>query len=514
MKILIVDDEKLTKEGLVNSIDWKALHIDHVYHASDGIQGLELAKKYHPELILSDIRMPRMDGITMAEEVQKLSPDTSIIFMSGYSDKQYLKAAIRLKAISYIEKPLDPLEVENAILEAIESNQQLMQIRRSKHLHSQTARTRLALQLTYPSNSENCRRLIEELELNIRPSEIFTTFIIKTLSSAEEIPVSALEHINQKLKRSLAAHSLQYIHAAKQNQYLIYHIHGEHRHTSSFLFKIGTFFQTELQPFCRFFIAIGKPQTGIGKVYNSYASAVVLLQSSFFHGYNSILMNTDQVSAPILDDPAPAFSEALSRKDKDVLDTLMDGIYQTFTNSNSLLPSQVKDIYYKLFMHLQNAYRQQRLSSDSHGFGSESILDHIEACPNLFSMHQLLGEKTNEFFNVSGSIPQESSSVFLIREFIHQNYMNDSLSVKTISEHVYLSSSYVCTIFKTETGQTLNQYITEYRITKAKQLLEDPRHKIADISHRVGYTDGNYFGKSFKKLVGLSPSEYREKILS
>jgi len=514
MKILIVDDEKLTKDGLVNSIDWKALHINHVYHASDGIEGLELAKKYSPELILSDIRMPRMDGVTMAEEVHKLAPDTSIIFMSGYSDKQYLKAAIRLKAISYIEKPLDPLEVENAVLEAIESNQRLMQNRRSRHLHSQTARTRLALQLTYPSNTENCLRLIEELELNIGPSDIFTTFIIKTLSSAEEIPVPALEHINEKLKRSLAAHSLQYIHAVKQNQYLIYHLHGERRYSPSSLFKIGTFFQTELQPFCRFFISIGKPQTGIGKVYNSYTSAVVLLQSSFFHGYNSILMNNDQVSAPILEDPAPAFSEALSQKDKDALDTLKDGIYQTFANTNSLLPSQVKDIYYKLLMHLQNAYKQQRLSSDTHGFGSESILEHIEACPNLFSIHQLLGEKINEFFSISESISQESSSVFLIKEFIHQNYMKDSLSVKTISDHVYLSSSYVCTIFKTETGQTLNQYITEYRITKAKLLLEDLRYKITDVSYRVGYTDGNYFGKSFKKLVGLSPSEYREKILS
>ena len=91
--------------------------------------------------------------------------------------------------------------------------------------------------------------------------------------------------------------------------------------------------------------------------------------------------------------------------------------------------------------------------------------------------------------------------------------MNDTLSVKDISEHVYLSTSYVCTLFKTETHQTLNQYITEYRMEKAKQLLSDPRYKITDISSKVGYSDGNYFSKSFKKIVGLSPSEYREKVL-
>ena len=90
--------------------------------------------------------------------------------------------------------------------------------------------------------------------------------------------------------------------------------------------------------------------------------------------------------------------------------------------------------------------------------------------------------------------------------------MNETLSVKDISDHVFLSTSYACTFFKNETGQTLNQYLTEYRMEKAKQLLSDPRYKITDISSRVGYSDGNYFGKSFKKYTGFSPSEYREKM--
>ena len=91
--------------------------------------------------------------------------------------------------------------------------------------------------------------------------------------------------------------------------------------------------------------------------------------------------------------------------------------------------------------------------------------------------------------------------------------MDDTLSVKDISDHVFLSTSYVCTFFKNETGQTLNQYLTEYRMEKAKQLLKDARYRIADISSRVGYSDGNYFGKSFKKHCGVSPSEYREQNL-
>ena len=88
-------------------------------------------------------------------------------------------------------------------------------------------------------------------------------------------------------------------------------------------------------------------------------------------------------------------------------------------------------------------------------------------------------------------------------------------SVPDVSEYVRLSSSYVCTIFKNETGQTLNQYLTDYRIKMSKQFLSDPTiQDCRNISSKVGYSDGNYYSKTFKKIVGLSPSEYREKMLA
>ena len=108
MKLLIKDDEKLTREGIISSIDWTSLGVSEIYQADDGIHGLELAKNIQPDIVLSDVRMPRMDGIKMSCRLKELFPNISIIFMSGYSDKEYLKAAIKLKAISYVEQPIDP----------------------------------------------------------------------------------------------------------------------------------------------------------------------------------------------------------------------------------------------------------------------------------------------------------------------------------------------------------------------------------------------------------------------
>lgn len=171
-----------------------------------------------------------------------------------------------------------------------------------------------------------------------------------------------------------------------------------------------------------------------------------------------------------------------------------------------------KDAYYKLFLALNSSAESFHVPIKSSEI-FENILDYITQCNNIFDLHKLLCDQTCGFFNSIDLDERENSTVFLIKDYINKNYKNESLSIKDISEHVFLSSSYICTIFKSETGKTLNQYITEFRIEKAKKLLMDSRYKITDISAKVGYNDGNYFGKSFKKLVGMSPSEYRDKYM-
>lgn len=123
-KALIVDDEELTRDGIRASINWDSFQIDTVLEAQDGREGLELAEKYKPEVVLTDVRMPQMNGTEMVEKLRKFLPETGVIFMSGYSDKEYLMAAIRYKAVRYVEKPLDLLELEDAIREALEQYHQ------------------------------------------------------------------------------------------------------------------------------------------------------------------------------------------------------------------------------------------------------------------------------------------------------------------------------------------------------------------------------------------------------
>ncbi|MDO4339949.1 MAG: response regulator [Eubacteriales bacterium] len=518
MKLLIVDDEELTRTGVISSIDWNSLGIDEVIQADDGINGLEAARIHKPEIILCDVRMPRMDGITMLERLESLLPDTVPIFMSGYSDKDYLKAAIKLKAISYIEKPLDPQEIREAVQEARDLYLQKLRSHRGETLHSMETASRLALQLTVPygANNEIIEHLCGELALHLTAGTYFTAFIVK-LNTSLELAEPSKGDIYQALKDFLKHYHMECIYVEKHIQYLVYYVFGSSRPTGPVLQAIGDFFGRMYASCGKYFIAAGDTYCGISRAYHSYASAVILLQSSFFFPSNTFLTGAAMKNIPatrlaLPSAPENIFAQALASKNKASCTELLETLFRYFDKNTTLLQNQVKDTYYKLFLALEDTRKQLMVS----GSGSESgsIVDDIEGYFTYGELHQALVLKTESFFNDAQNSVQENPTIFLIKDYISQNYMNEGLSVKDISTHVFLSTSYVCTFFKSETGQTLNQYLTEYRMERAKQLLCDPRYKISDISSKVGYSDGNYFGKSFKKYSGLSPSEYREKMTS
>lgn len=119
LKALMVEDEELTREGLRTSIPWKSIGITEVHMAEDGEEGLHKAIEIQPDIIMADVRMPHLDGITMAFEVRKVLKNCKFIFISGYCDKEYLKSAIELSAVNYIEKPIEPTEVLDALKKSI-----------------------------------------------------------------------------------------------------------------------------------------------------------------------------------------------------------------------------------------------------------------------------------------------------------------------------------------------------------------------------------------------------------
>lgn len=516
MKLLIVDDEKLTREGLISSIDWKNLGISSVTQADDGVNGCDIATSFHPDIILSDVRMPRMNGIEMAERLQNINPFLSVIFMSGYSDKEYLKAAIRLKAVSYVEKPIDLEEIKEAVAEAACRVVELKKAASSHALSLSHSRSMLALALASASG-ENI--LPDEAGLDfpfpIDEKTPFFTFFIQFYQG-----VHMQNELNEKIAplvgRLLSGQHLKEIHAIKQETLIFFHVWGFSAYDDRRKEWLGNMIMHSLIHLnLRCHLVFGKNVKGARQIYDSYYSAVVELQNCFFTKENTcrVYQNMDSRSFPELGslDINEKLSDALFQKDAVLAEKLVCDVFDLLLSRHNALPNQIRDFYYKLFSTVEEAYVSLHIYHDGREEGEGSLWEMISGCSSIYTLHDLLLEKLHLFFKHAESNAESNSSVYLIKKFVAEHYMEETLSIKAISEYVFLSTSYLCTLFKNETGWTLNQYITDFRIEKAKKLLQDARYRIADISAQVGYSDGNYFGKIFKKSVGMSPSEYREQ---
>lgn len=514
MKLLIVDDEKITRDGLISSISWEDLGIHSIAQADDGIHALEIAGEFHPDIVLSDIRMPRLNGIDMAYKLQKMNPNLSLIFMSGYSDKEYLKAAIRLKAVTYVEKPIDPEEISSAIKDACKEVEQLQKSADSAALSISYSRSRLAESLSNSPRASQPFPHAEDLDFSfpLEDNTPFFSLIIKFWSPPADQYDNAGQ-LSSRLTASLENQKLQEIHFIKQERLFICHIWGFREFSNSRKELLGADLIRILNEYgLKYHILIGKNVSGARNIFNSYNSAVIEMQNSFFYPENTcwIYQHHDNY-APFPDlselQIHSRFYDSLLKKEQDLTISVVENLFQQLLTQKNVLPNQIKELYYSLFQDIRKAYTALQIEFS----GKDNFWGIISACESIFQLQELLLDRINTFFSDSESRVEENSTIYLIKDFIAKHYQDESLSIKDISAHVFLSSSYVCTIFKNETGMTLNQYLTDYRIERAKKLLADPRNKISDISAAVGYSDGNYFGKTFKKMVGVSPSEYREQ---
>lgn len=520
MKLLIVDDEELTRTGLIKALNWEFLGIHEIYQADDGVNGLATALEVKPDIVLCDVRMPRMDGITMLERIEAQCPDIAAIFMSGYSDKEYFKAAIKLQAVSYIEKPIEPKEIQAAVSHAIEQRTQSLRRQNAENAHGSITASQLAFQLTVPYAS--CRTTVDELytkfceHYDADKFKYVTTFIVKF----EHVPEQQedLPSIYQTLRTFLAPMHLHVIYSEKRMFHIVYHIYGSIKPSGNTLSIVAEKLGSLFAPYGNYYTAIGDTVSGVSNTCHSYESAVILLQSSFFFEPDTILTSIDLkenclVNFDDLTDAASRYIKAISEKNLSESNKALDLLKNTCTHKTNLMPNQIKSTYYELFSALYQVRREQKLLPDMAIENHVNIMDIMDTCFSFFTLHEMLCEKTASLFSDMEHLAPENATIYLIRNYISAHYKEPGLSVKDISDYAHLSTSYACTFFKAETGTTLNQYITEFRMEKAKLLLADPRYRISDISSAVGYNDGNYFGKSFRKYTGFSPSEYREKVL-
>ncbi|MBE7038788.1 MAG: response regulator [Ruminococcaceae bacterium] len=513
MNLLLVDDEEMTRQGLIENIDFESIGIHNIKDCKNGKDALLAVKAFTPDILLTDIRMPKMTGIELAKEIHQIFPDCRIVFMSGYSDKEYLIEALKLKAVDYVEKPIVLEKISDTLKKAADevlksrSTSKITEnadkvIKSTSHI----LKSELALVLTKPKFDNN--KFINLVSLT--NFEILATFYVITV-------VFKICDADVSIARETLTEITESILGEEKND-AIYTFKGDDAFVVTFCFKnkasvdarcVVNFANSLLEKAnIKMFCSIGNAYP-VESAYNSYQDATINLVAGFYKGYGKIVsVDLGNQTYDFDLSKIQAFEKCLIGKDRETAIHILKSIASDLKNYPATLNAASKNYFCKMALLIVNLKEEYNIKSDKEY--AENILEVIFKFKTLDEIVDELIKEIDGFFACI-NIDSENNIVFKIKQYVKENYTHQLLSVSEISDYLGLNMSYACKIFRMRTGTTISRYITNYRIIESKKLLLLHNIAIRDIAVMVGFQNSNYFGKVFKKIEGMQPKEYRNK---
>lgn len=516
ISLLIVDDELRTREGLASLINRSGLPLVIAGKASNGTEGLALAKVLHPDIILTDVRMPRMNGITLSTEFRKINPDCQIIFISGYSDTEYLKSAISLKAVSYVEKPVNSSELVNALkaaLQRVEENRQ-SQLLHEQHLNMLSEK--IALALLSPNTAGKYLEQLQAIYPDFSSGSCYYVLICQ-IDGKDTVKSGNSSLFHEQIKNAMQPFGIPFLFAQKETNIFIIHI-STPTQDQAIMKQAAATLQAALSDQVKSFLAVGSPVPSPRLCYLSYLNAVICLKKLFFLGYDNIcyFTNRDTDMGKSFEPDTGLFHKYhQALRDGDIaqataittslFNSMRKSIYKFETNS-------IRDVYYRLLINLSSVCRERSLPIVfSHD--NSYIWETISQKDTIFALQDYLTQKLALYADGLAAKKGSSQLVHRIYQYIEHHFSDTDLTVNKMADFLHFTPAYLCQIFKAETGNTINSYIHAFRADKAKELLKDKEIKLYEVSLNVGYKNPDYFTIQFKKHAGMTPSEFREKYI-
>jgi two-component system response regulator YesN len=504
LTVLIVDDEKTTREFLVEYIPWIELGFSQVNQAEDGEKAYDIALKTDPDLILTDIMMPKMNGIELIRQARDAIPNCKAIFLSAYSDKSFLKAAIKLQAIDYVDKPIEIDELIDIIkktVATINSENKINEYETGKgKLIKELCKENFDLQFQFD--------LLKKY--NFQHYKFYTVLIIKALSE-NQIQV-AIEIIRKQFKNDKSALISTCLNDRKLD---VVAILGTLCDRQTVVDKLNTYYQICKHNQLHIFTTVGDTVNEISQIYISYNTTTVLNNYQFYIGDTGLVIEKSDTNSKYEFDNQLVRKIYNSLNDKNQLEVqqLINDCISAIKKYQPLDLNYIRNIFFSILLVFEQYISEQNLSLSSFLNNKEDdfylwqLVSFFETIDHFSKyIENLIQWVFTEYENIA-----YSDNIQEVLQFIEGNLADYNLSVSSIAEFMRMTPSYICQIFKKETGFTLNHFITSERIKTAKKLLEEKNLLLSEISTDVGYYDAKYFTKVFKKEAGMTPSEYRRK---
>ncbi|HIW33082.1 MAG TPA: response regulator [Candidatus Paenibacillus intestinavium] len=480
--VLIVDDEPWVAYGIANLIDWESLGFTIIGEAHDGLSALDIIIDKKPELVISDIRMPGLDGIELLEKVNGLKLETKVALISGYADFAYAQRAVRLGAFDYLLKQIE----KDKLLSMVERFKVGM-LQNEKATEERELPLDDLFEFLEADNNFTIGNFLSNRGLAFNyPHYRFLCckYCSSTISffSEQKLQVNGLQSVRIRTGHNKISILINYDESkqpVKVVDYITDNLAGVE--------FVGI-------------SSIGLYATPIAKLYQE--SDIAMFTTSFHRGKQTLYYEAQELPPEIrkiILKLEVSIKEQTREKIETILDHLGDECNNQLINIDliSSIYNQVVSLIYKYHGHSGKINEISHLQYEVIARSYESIKQLFDGVKAFFD--QLSGE---EVF-----IPNEKAKKII--EYIDSSFTEDIL-LSEIAKAFNFSIGYVSTLIKKETGVTYSEYIMYKRLNTAKELMNDPSLSIQDIVHRVGYKDYFHFNKLFKKHFGITPSKFRK----
>ena len=513
IKVMIVDDMPVDREYLRNFIDWAAYGFEACCEARDGKEALELFEQYQPDIVLTDIMMPYMDGIELSEHLLKENPEVSIILITGNSEFNYARRALKLGVCDYIVKPFEKEELIVALLKLQDNINRVLELKNEKDELLAERREQQLRHFIYMKN---------DTDIGLSTStEVFQfqNFLVVTVRiDIYENKFSPEEILNWK----------QILSGMLKN---MIHIQGKHEVFHDFEGNIicilcfedhesmETYGGYEFEDICN----LAKDHIGItiSVGISDYCRSPYKLREAYYQTLQALSGSYSNRSAKVFD------------YKKMLLETMKE--FYSF----DLIEEINKSLDSQNYLRIEQLIQEELERIKEYENIEFSSMIYMSLLSILFSYIAKLGRNMDDIFGkgfhpysmINNENSYEKKRQFICgcyekaiqyqlehqdskshqiakqaRVYIETYYENPDLSIMDISRELYVNQTYLRRMFKEEYQMTISDYMTKYRMEMAKDMILKENSKLSYISTKVGYNDPSYFSKCFKKYFGHLPS--------
>ncbi len=532
-RVMVVDDEEEIRLGIIKRINWEANGFVVVGDAENGEDALDKAEKLHPDIVLTDIKMPFMNGLELGENLAKILPHTKIIIFSGADDFEYAHKAIKINVVEYILKPINSIELTEVLKRLkVKLDKEYDEKRNLETLYNHYIETLPVIREQFLVGAIEgrigketwefqCRKLGIDLNGNYFSVAIFQGEVDSRLTKEQEvlgksevhlIPISIKKMVDENLSDYCEFISFIY---------------------SDMVVVIGSFiYDNEILKFIQGINEICKTykrimglrlSAGIGGIYEeaisfrfSYRTAQNALDYKLILGSGKAIYIGDvepdsSIQLQFDEQEETAMLNSIKVASEENIKEAISKLIEKF--EDLVLPYNQYRIYLMEIMtsilKLVQAYNLDMNEIFGTNFNCYSFLENFNSLEEIKKWYISIAIKIN------GLIKREriNSSRLLVekaKNFVKKNYSDFDISVEKLCSYLHVSPTYFSTIFKKETDTNFVNYLTDIRLKEAVNLLNTTDEKTYIIATKVGYAEPNYFSYVFKKKFGVSPSRYRK----